>query len=203
MMACRELDRLITPFIDDECSPMERAGILAHLRQCRECRTRVEAESTARHVLHAHTAIARTMGVSPPWRPRVLRLGRPTLPVRPALLLAFAMIGAGLIALWFRQTPVLAVGVVGDSFCERHHMFTTRFDVNERECTLACVRRGAEFVLVTDTRVYRIRNQQLPELGGFAAVRVEVRGIMDGDRLVVSRMTPIGPRSYALAKNAQ
>jgi len=193
MMTCRELDRLITPFVDDECSPAERAGILTHLQQCPVCRTRVEAEATARNVLRAHAAVARTVGESPPWRPRVFRLGQPAVRVHPALLFVFAFICVGLVGLWLRPTPVLAVGVIGDSFCERdHRRFTTVFNASERECVLGCVKGGAEFVLVTDTQVYRIRNQQLPELAAFANRRVKVEGKMEDGRILVAKMVAIG-----------
>ena len=95
----------------------------------------------------------------------------------------------GLLGFWLRPTPVIAVGVIGDSYCQHDHSgFTTRFNVGERECTLGCVKRGAEFVLVTDTQVYRIHNQQLPELAAFANRRVKVEGTWAGDRIVVASM---------------
>jgi hypothetical protein len=191
-MTCHELDQLITPFIDGECTERDRTAVFAHLRQCQGCLARVDAESTAKQVLHAHATVARTMGVEPAWRPRVFRLGRPALPVRPALLLLVAAIGAGLFGLlWLRPTPVMAVGVIGDSFCQHEHRFTTRFDVDERECTLGCVKSGAEFVLVTDTEIYRIHNQRFPELDRFANVRVKVEGTWEGDRLVLGSMAAV------------
>jgi hypothetical protein len=191
-MTCHELDQLVTPFIDDECPEEERTEVLAHLRQCQGCRIRVEAESTAKHVLHAHAAVARTMGVAPAWRPRVFRLGKSALPVHPSLMLLFAVIGAGLLGFfWLRPTPVMAVGVIGDSFCQHEHRFTTRFNVDERTCTLGCVRRGAEFVLVTDTQVYRIHNQQLPELAALANRRVKVEGTWADGHILVGRMAAV------------
>ena len=190
MMTCRELDQLVTPFIDDECSAPQRADVLAHLQQCHGCRTRVEAESTARHVLNAHAAVARTLGVAPPWRPRVFRLGQPTLPVRPAVLLLFGLVGAGAVAFWLRPTPVLAVGVIGDSFCQREHLFTARFNVADHECTLGCVKAGAEFVLVTDSQVYRL-GKELPGAARFASQPVKVEGTLRGDRIRVTTLTPI------------
>jgi hypothetical protein len=187
-MTCHELDELITPFIDDQCTKEERTTVLAHVRQCEGCRIRVEAESTAKHVLHAHAAVARTMGVAPAWRPRVFRLGKPVLPAHPALMLLCAVLGAGLVGFWLRPARVMAVGVIGDSFCQREHRFTARFNVDEHTCTLGCVKRGAEFVLVTDTQVYRIRNQQRPELAAFANRRVAVNGTLAGDQIVVTSM---------------
>jgi hypothetical protein len=186
-MTCHDVDRLVTLFIDGECTADERTAIVAHLRQCSECRTRVEAESTAKQVLHAHSTVARTMGVSPSWRPRVFRLGQPTLPVHPKLLVLVAIIAAGLLGVWLRPTPLIAVGVIGDSLCQHeHHRFPNR--TGDRECTLGCVNAGAEFVLITDQQVYRIRNQELPELGTFADQLVRVEGRMDGDRIVVTEI---------------
>src|SRR5262245_43285902 len=100
-MTCHEVDRLITPFIDAECTDAERTTLIAHLQVCDACRRRIDAESTAKQVLHAHAAVARTMGVTPPWRPRVFRLGQPTLPVRAATLALFAIIAsAALVSSW-------------------------------------------------------------------------------------------------------
>ena len=76
--------------------------------------------------------------------------------------------------------------MIGDSSCAHDHRgFTTRFNVGERECTLGCVKLGAEFVLVTDTQIYRIDNQKLPELASLASRRVQIKGKLDGDRIVV------------------
>jgi len=186
-MTCHDVDQLVTQFIDGECAAAERAAVVAHLHACDGCRRRIDAESTAKQVLHAHATVARTMGVAPSWRPRVLRLGRPALPIRARSL---SVIGGGagiaLLAVWLRATPVVAVGVIGDSSCAHDHRgFTTRFNVGERECTLGCVKLGAEFVLVTDTQIYRIDNQKLPELASLASRRVQIKGKLDGDRIVV------------------
>jgi hypothetical protein len=46
-------------------------------------------------------------------------------------------------------------------------------------------------VLVTDTQVYRIRNQQLPELAAFANRRVKVEGKMEDGRILVAMLTEV------------
>jgi len=127
--------------------------------------------------------------------PRVFRLGQPALPVHPTFLLVFAVIGAGLLGFRLRPTTVTAVGMIGDSYCQHDHSgFTTRFNVGEHECTLGCVKRGAEFVLVTDTQIYRIRDQQLPGLVTFAGQHVTVEGTFEGDQIVVASMkSTVGP----------
>jgi anti-sigma factor RsiW len=189
-MTCLELDPLVTPFVDGECTDAQRSLVLTHLRECADCASRVEAELTAKHVLHAQATIARTMGVTPSWRPRVYRLGKPSLPVRPGVLLLFGLIGAGLLFMLFRPTPVLAVGVVSDSFCAMQHRFTERFKVDGHTCTLGCVKRGAAFVFVTSTRVYPIHNQEHPDLAALANVRVTMEGTIDGDGIRVSELMP-------------
>jgi hypothetical protein len=200
-MTCHELDGVITRFIDGEYGDADRTAIVSHLRECQSCRTRVDAESTAKHVLRAHATVARTMGVPPPWRPRVIRLGQPALPVHSGFLLVVAVIGAGLLGFWIRPTTVSAVGMIGDSYCQHDHSgFTTRFNVGEHECTLGCVKRGAEFVLVTDTQIYRIRNQQLPGLVTFAGQHVKVEGTFEGDQIVVASMKPTAGPSTSRVK---
>jgi hypothetical protein len=114
------------------------------------------------------------------------------------VLLLCAAIGVGALGFWQRPTraaPVVAVGVIGDSFCERDHAqgLMTR-PGRERECTLNCVKGGAEFVLVTDSQVYRIRNQEFQELATFANVHVNVMGDMSGDSLIVSRLAAVADR---------
>jgi hypothetical protein len=182
-MTCHEIDRLVTPFIDGECSAEERARVVVHLRECAACRERLDAEASAKQMLNAHATVSRTK-----LRPRVVNLGRPMWPAYPALIALSAVAAVGLLGFWLRPATVTAVGVIGDSYCQHQHLYSTRFNVSDRECTLGCVKGGAEFVLVTDTQIYRISDQQLPELATFANRRVEVAGALDGDRIVVASM---------------
>lgn len=173
---CHVLDLLVTPFIDGECTEEERAIVTVHIRECAECQRRVEAESTVRQLLHTHAAVARTMGAAPVWRPRVWRLGRPGLRMYSKALLLPAALAIGLLVLWFRPAQASATGVIGDSVCRHKH---------SRACTLACIKRGAAFVLITDKRVFQIRNRELPELADFADVRVKVTGTIDGETILI------------------
>ena len=194
MNVCDELDPFITPYVDGEAGEEERAAVAGHLAGCAACRVRVEAEAMARHVLRAHAAVSRTMGVPPPWRPRAFRLGQPSLgrqhPASIALL-AIAMTAAA----WYGVTrgmgdpSMSTVGVIGDSFCGRRHVYTTA-DITDRACTQGCLNAGAEYVLVTDTEVYRIRNQEFPGLGRYASARVEVTGTLSRTLLTIERIVP-------------
>ena len=51
MASCREIDALVTPFVDGEVSPDQRMMMQAHLAACPPCRERVDAEAAARDTL--------------------------------------------------------------------------------------------------------------------------------------------------------
>jgi anti-sigma factor (TIGR02949 family) len=53
MPSCREIDPLVTPYIDGEATDTERAMVNAHLAGCPPCRSRAEAEADARQVLRS------------------------------------------------------------------------------------------------------------------------------------------------------
>jgi anti-sigma factor RsiW len=53
MPSCREIDSLVTPYVDGETTAAERAMVEAHLAACPPCRQRAEAEATARRTLRA------------------------------------------------------------------------------------------------------------------------------------------------------
>ena len=46
MASCREIDSLVTPYIDGVTSTGERAMVVAHLAACPPCRRRAEAVQT-------------------------------------------------------------------------------------------------------------------------------------------------------------
>jgi hypothetical protein len=92
----------------------------------------------------------------------VSRLGQPALivahPAAAVLTVAVALVVA---ALALRPEHLEAVGVIGDSVCGRQHRFTTAFQVDDRTCTVNCVRFGGSFMLASDGNVYSIVNQDL------------------------------------------
>jgi anti-sigma factor RsiW len=53
MPSCREIDPLVTPYVDGEIAAAERTMVEAHLAACPPCRQRAEAEATARQTLRA------------------------------------------------------------------------------------------------------------------------------------------------------
>jgi anti-sigma factor (TIGR02949 family) len=65
MPSCREIDPLVTPYVDGEATADERAVLFAHLSACPPCRERAEAEAAARDALRS--------GVWRPCAPEQLR----------------------------------------------------------------------------------------------------------------------------------
>ena len=61
----------------------------------------------------------------------------------------------------------------------------------DRECTLGCVKRGADFVLLTETAVYPLRNPELVALETFANTRVRVTGAIIEQTITIASIAPV------------
>ena len=93
MPSCKEIDSLVTPYVDGETTPAERAMVDAHLAVCPPCRQRAEAEANARQTL-------RSRGCQPCAPEQLLHrcrrattpLGRLTCTYSPASLSMFAAV---------------------------------------------------------------------------------------------------------------
>jgi anti-sigma factor RsiW len=68
MASCDDIDRLLTPYLDDEAAAEDRRAVDAHLRQCPWCARRARAEGVARTVLRVRARAAA------PRAPAALRL---------------------------------------------------------------------------------------------------------------------------------
>jgi anti-sigma factor RsiW len=56
MTCCRDLEELLTPYLDEELDPTSRARVKEHLASCPPCRAAAEAEAEARSLLRARCA---------------------------------------------------------------------------------------------------------------------------------------------------
>src|SRR5437773_1530150 len=54
MPSCREVDSLVTPYVDGVATADQRAMVDAHLAACPPCRQRAEAEAAVRDTLRLH-----------------------------------------------------------------------------------------------------------------------------------------------------
>ncbi len=82
-------------------------------------------------------------------------------------------------------------GEISDSNCATSHQKVTQVhpSLNNRSCTLACVGDGAKFVFVSDGKVLKIANQDLPALKANAGYTVQLTGDLKDDTITVSKVT--------------
>jgi peroxiredoxin len=82
-------------------------------------------------------------------------------------------------------------GEISDSNCAISHQKVTQVhpSLNSHSCTLACVGDGAKFVFVSDGKVFKIANQDLPALTANAGYTVQLTGDLKDDAITVSKIT--------------
>jgi hypothetical protein len=82
------------------------------------------------------------------------------------------------------------IGRISDSACGRHHEETAEGAgaLADRDCTLACVRGGSRYVLVTESGVLPIVNQQFAGLSDHAGRNVTVTGTIDNGAVTVTKI---------------
>ena len=83
------------------------------------------------------------------------------------------------------------VGQVSDSMCGASHakMTGAHPGMTDRDCALACVKGGGQFVFVSDGKVYKIANQDSALLQMHAGhAGVTLTGDMNGDTITVSKI---------------
>ena len=56
MKNCADIDRLMTPYVDDEVDTTDRQAVDVHLAECSRCRDRADAERTARRIMRSHAS---------------------------------------------------------------------------------------------------------------------------------------------------
>lgn len=101
------------------------------------------------------------------------------------LALAFGQSAESGRAITRERTPKKFSGVVTDSHCGARH---TMSDKSSAECSRACVRKGARYVLVNSDRVYSLNGNEA-ELDKLAGQRVTAEGTVTGDTITVSSVT--------------
>jgi len=103
--------------------------------------------------------------------------------VAASLVLSFA---AWITPIHLAGAPQTWTGTISDNRCGGDH----GGEVDEKECTLRCVKTGDKFVLVTDygKKVWPIANQSFSGLGDHAGQTVKVTGELKGDTITISKI---------------
>jgi hypothetical protein len=85
-------------------------------------------------------------------------------------------------------------GEISDSACGPSHakMLAQHKDMKtDHDCTLACVKGGSKYVLVSEGKVYSIANQDAKDLETQAGEMVKVSGNVKGDTITVSKISAV------------
>ena len=83
-------------------------------------------------------------------------------------------------------------GQISDSLCGAKHESESIGEgngkISDQECTVACVKGGSKYVLVSSGKVYQIANQTYADLAKHAGHTVKLTGEMKGDSITVSKI---------------
>lgn len=200
IIRCRQLRPLLTAYVDNELSGLERQRVEDHLAHCEECRRRMRRGAAVRQRLQRWSAESREAGAPLSW---------PAASVTPdhrrvGTLLRVAAVSVATIAIvlvswnpWGIDVgvPLVAQGRIGDTRCAAgHHQHTSvdLKDLNSQECVRRCILTGAKYVFISGGVVYSIRNQDLGALTEFAGQDVQVEGEVRQNVLTVERVRPLG-----------
>ena len=77
-------------------------------------------------------------------------------------------------------------GVIGDSMCGAKHSEDKGTD--HSACVAKCVKNGSAYVLVAKDKVFRIANQDFPDLKAHAGHVVLMSGDLKGDVITVAKV---------------
>ncbi len=80
-------------------------------------------------------------------------------------------------------------GQISDSMCGATHRkrdFATGLKLSDRECTMFCVKDGAQYVFVDNGHIYKIDNQDFAGLPEHAGHSADVSGVLTGDSLHIT-----------------
>ena len=88
----------------------------------------------------------------------------------------------------FRPAPsavFAADGTISDSLCGRKHMMPGASDA---ECTEACIKAGAKYILVTDNAIYNL-DGNLSSVKPFAGKPVHISGKLSGTSITIASIS--------------
>ena len=81
-------------------------------------------------------------------------------------------------------------GTISDSHCGAMHPTGEHNGktMTARQCTEACIKKGAKYVFVSDGKVYMISNQDAAGLAKYAGENVKLTGEMSGETVTVAKL---------------
>ena len=81
-------------------------------------------------------------------------------------------------------------GKISDAMCGKSHDTMTEHGkkMSDKQCTVACVEHGSQYVFVNGDRVLKVSNQDFAGLKQFAGDTVRLTGDVKGDAITVARI---------------
>ena len=104
---------------------------------------------------------------------------------------SFAVVTSVLGAMSLLAADQTWTGTISDSMCGATHKKMAEHGtdkMSDRACTMACVKDGGKYVLVSNGKVYKIDNQDFAALAEHAGHAVKITGAMTGDAIKVSNV---------------
>jgi hypothetical protein len=85
-------------------------------------------------------------------------------------------------------------GAISDSNCSAKHPAGEHDGkkMTEADCTAVCVKKGAQYVFVSDGKVYKIANQTSKQIATHAGQQVELTGTLAGDTITAKTLKAAG-----------
>jgi hypothetical protein len=107
--------------------------------------------------------------------------------MKHSVIAAAGLLVVSLAAPAFAQTWT---GMIGDSKCGANHKAMQEHNANltDRDCTEACVKSGAEYILSSNGKVYKLENQKDASLAENAGKTVVVTGTLKGNTITASKI---------------
>jgi hypothetical protein len=80
-------------------------------------------------------------------------------------------------------------GKISDSMCGKSHGDNGGTIAKDHDCTVKCVKGGAQYVFVVGDKVYKLADQKMPALEQSAGHTVDITGTLKGDTVTVTMLS--------------
>jgi uncharacterized protein YdeI (BOF family) len=89
-------------------------------------------------------------------------------------------------------------GQISDTMCKSDHAMMQKgpMKMGDKECTMACAKSGQKYVLVSNSKVYKIENQTVAGLEANAGGTVKVTGEAgtDGSSIKIAKLEAVSKK---------
>ena len=103
---------------------------------------------------------------------------------------ALVVVGALVAAPVSAQKEETWAGAISDSNCNGKHAADEHGKkLTDTDCTVACVKKGAKYVFVSDGKVFKLANQNSKTIAAHAGHQVSLTGTMKGDTITATKIT--------------